>query len=47
MVPGLLVYRFGFQLGQVGDASALGIAMTLIIFVLTFVVRALIERNAT
>jgi raffinose/stachyose/melibiose transport system permease protein len=46
-VPGLLVYRFGFQLGQVGDASALGIAMTAIIFGLTFVVRALIERNAT
>jgi raffinose/stachyose/melibiose transport system permease protein len=45
-VPGLLVYRYGFQLGQVGDASALGIAMTFIIFGLTFVIRALIERNA-
>jgi raffinose/stachyose/melibiose transport system permease protein len=47
MVPGLLVYRQGFQLGQVGAASALGIAMTLLIFVLTFGIRALIERNAT
>jgi len=47
MVPGLLVYRYGFQLGQVGAASALGIAMTFIIFGLTFAIRALIERNAT
>ena len=47
MVPGLLVYRDGFQLGQVGTASALGIAMSLLIFGLTFGVRALIERNAT
>ena len=47
MVPGLLVYRYGFELGQVGAASALGIAMTLMIFGLTFAIRALIERNAT
>jgi raffinose/stachyose/melibiose transport system permease protein len=47
MVPGLLVYRYGFQLGQVGAASALGVAMTVLIFVLTFGIRALIERNAT
>jgi raffinose/stachyose/melibiose transport system permease protein len=46
MVPGLLVYRNGFQLGQVGVASALGIAMTVVIFVLTFAIRATIERNA-
>jgi raffinose/stachyose/melibiose transport system permease protein len=46
MVPGLLVYRYGFQLGEVGAASALGIAMTAIIFGLTFAIRALIERNA-
>ena len=36
-----------FELGQVGTASALGIAMSLLIFGLTFGVRALIERNAT
>lgn len=47
MVPGLLVYRDGFQLGEVGAASALGIAMAILIFVMTFGIRALIERNAT
>lgn len=47
MVPGLLVYRDAFQLGAVGSASALGIAMAVIIFGLTFGIRALIERNAT
>jgi len=47
MVPGLLVYRDAFQLGAVGSASALGIAMAVIIFAITFGVRALIERNAT
>ena len=47
MVPGLLVYRYGFQLGEVGAASALGIAMAVIIFGLTFGIRALIERKAT
>ena len=47
MVPGLLVYRDAFQLGAVGSASALGIAMALIIFGITFGIRALIERNAT
>ncbi len=47
MVPGLLVYRDAFQLGAVGSASALGIAMSLLIFGLTFGIRALIERRAT
>ena len=47
MVPGLLVYRDAFQLGAVGSASALGIAMAVIIFAITFGIRALIERNAT
>jgi raffinose/stachyose/melibiose transport system permease protein len=47
MVPGLLIYRDAFQLGEVGTASALGIAMSIIIFALTFGIRALIERNAT
>lgn len=46
IVPGLLVYRDGFQLGEVGVASALGIAMTVVIFALTFGIRALIERKA-
>ena len=47
MVPGLLIYRDAFQLGAVGSASALGIAMSVLIFALTFGIRALIERNAT
>lgn len=47
MVPGLLVYRDAFQLGAVGSASALGIAMSLLIFGLTFGIRTLIERKAT
>ena len=46
MVPGLLIYRDAFQLGYVGSASALGIVMTVIIFVITFGVRLLIERKA-
>ena len=46
IVPGLLIYRDAFQLGDVGAASALGVVMTVIIFVITFGVRALIERNA-
>jgi len=46
MVPGLLVYRDGFQLGEVGTASALGITMAVMIFALTFGARAVIERNA-
>jgi raffinose/stachyose/melibiose transport system permease protein len=47
MVPGLLVYRDAFQLGEVGTASALGISMSILIFVLTLGIRALVERNAT
>jgi raffinose/stachyose/melibiose transport system permease protein len=46
MVPGLLIYRDAFQLGYVGSASALGIVMTVIIFVITFGIRTLIERKA-
>ncbi len=44
-VPGLLVYRDAFQLGQVGTASALGIAMAVMTFVFTFGIRALLERK--
>lgn len=44
--PGLLVYRDAFQLGDVGGASALGIALALVTFILTFGVRALLERKA-
>jgi raffinose/stachyose/melibiose transport system permease protein len=44
--PGLLVYRDAFQLGDVGGASALGIALALVTFLLTFGVRAALERKA-
>ncbi len=44
-VPGLLVYRDAFQLGTVGAASALGVALALLTFVFTFVIRALLERK--
>jgi raffinose/stachyose/melibiose transport system permease protein len=45
MVPGLLIYRDAFQLGSVGPASALGIAMSVIIFGLTFGIRAVLDRG--
>ncbi len=44
--PGLLVYRDAFQLGDVGGACALGIALALVTFLLTFGVRAALERRA-
>jgi raffinose/stachyose/melibiose transport system permease protein len=44
--PGLLVYRDAFQLGDVGGASALGISLAIVTFVLTFGVRAILERKA-
>jgi raffinose/stachyose/melibiose transport system permease protein len=44
-VPGLLVYRDAFQLGQVGSASALGVALAVLTFVFTFGIRALLERK--
>jgi len=44
-VPGLLVYRDAFQLGEVGSASALGVALALLTFVFTFVIRGLLERG--
>lgn len=44
-VPGLLVYRDAFQLGAVGSASALGVALALMTFLFTFVIRKLLERG--
>lgn len=44
-VPGLLVYRDAFQLGAVGSASALGIALAVLTFVFTFIIRAFLERK--
>jgi raffinose/stachyose/melibiose transport system permease protein len=42
-VPGLLVYRDAFQFGQIGTASALGIALSILVFICTFVIRAVLE----
>jgi raffinose/stachyose/melibiose transport system permease protein len=44
-VPGLLVYRDAFQLGTVGAASALGVALALLTFVFTFIIRGLLARG--
>jgi raffinose/stachyose/melibiose transport system permease protein len=47
VVPGLLVYRDAFSLGAVGSASAIGVALAVITFVFTFIIRALLERKGT
>lgn len=44
-VPGLLVYRDAFQLGAVGSASALGVALAVLTFVFTFIIRAWLDRG--
>jgi raffinose/stachyose/melibiose transport system permease protein len=46
VVPGLLVYRNAFQLGPVGAASALGVAMTVLTFVFVILIRTVLERPA-
>jgi raffinose/stachyose/melibiose transport system permease protein len=43
IVPGLLVYRDAFQLGAVGSASAIGVALALLTFIFTVVIRMLLE----
>jgi raffinose/stachyose/melibiose transport system permease protein len=47
VVPGLLVYRDAFQLGSVGAASAIGVAMTVLTFVFVVLIRAVLERPGT
>ena len=46
-VPAYLVWSRLFQTGEVGSAAALGIALMLIIFVVTFVINRAMERGAT
>lgn len=46
VIPGLLVYRDAFTLGDVGGATALGVSMAVIIFVITFGIRWGFERRA-
>jgi raffinose/stachyose/melibiose transport system permease protein len=46
-VPAYLVWSRLFQTGEVGSAAALGIALMLIIFAVTFVINRAMERGAT
>ncbi|MET4060209.1 raffinose/stachyose/melibiose transport system permease protein [Arthrobacter sp. UYP6] len=44
-VPSYEVYRRAFELGQVGSAAAVGVTLTLLIFLITAVVNRIGERN--
>jgi raffinose/stachyose/melibiose transport system permease protein len=44
-VPGLQVYNRAFKIGDVGAASSIGIALTLVIFAATFLITRLGERR--
>ena len=46
-VPALLVYDMAFQTGRVGVAAAVGITLAVMIFVVTFIVLQVSERDAT
>ncbi len=46
IVPGILILRDAFDLGQVGTAAALGLALAALVFIVTFGIRALLERKA-
>ena len=46
-VPAYLVWSRLFQTGEVGSAAALGIALMLVIFAVTFVINRAMERGAT
>lgn len=46
MVPGILIIRDAFQLGEVGPASALGLVLAALVAGVTLGIRALLERKA-
>lgn len=46
IVPGILIYRDAFQLGEVGTAAALAIVLAALVAGVTLVIRALLERKA-
>lgn len=46
MIPGILIFRDAFQLGQVGTASALGLALAVLVFAVTLGIRWVLERKA-
>lgn len=45
-VPSYEVYRQAFELGSVGAAAALGITLTLVIFVISFVINGIGDQEA-
>ncbi|HVC25682.1 MAG TPA: sugar ABC transporter permease [Acidimicrobiales bacterium] len=45
-IPGILILRDAFDLGQVGTAAALAITLAVLVFAVTFGIRALLERKA-
>lgn len=46
-VPSFEVYDRAFQTGQVGSAAAIGIALTLVIFVISFGINRIAERGSS
>jgi raffinose/stachyose/melibiose transport system permease protein len=44
-VPGLLIYQDAFSLGRVGQAAAIAVVLTILIFVVTFAVTRIAERE--
>jgi len=44
-VPSYEVYHQAFELGQVGLASAIGVSLTIVIFVISFLITRLVERG--
>lgn len=47
LVPSYAVYDRAFQTAQVGSAAAIGVALTALIFVITFVVNRIGDRSTT
>ena len=45
-VPSYEVYRRAFETGQVGSAAAIGVTLTVIIFLITLAVNRISERGA-
>lgn len=45
-IPGILIFRDAFQLGEVGVAAALSLVLAILVFIVTLGIRALLERNA-
>jgi raffinose/stachyose/melibiose transport system permease protein len=46
IVPGILIYRDAFQLGEVGTAAALAVVLAALVAGVTLGIRALLERRA-